>query len=125
MRHPPLEAGHADRGQRALDAAVDLASAAPMWSGPKATSSNTVGLKSWSSGSWKTSPTIGADAADRRAVDDGARRSGPSRGVGSRMPLRWSSSVLLPAPFGPDEGHLLAGARSRGRCRCSASKPSG
>ena len=29
----------------------------PMWSGPNATSSNTVGLNSWSSGSWNTSPT--------------------------------------------------------------------
>ena len=32
---------------------------------------------------------------------------------GSWMPLRWSISVLLPAPFGPDQRDLLARARSR------------
>ena len=41
----------------------------PMFSGPKATSSRTVGMNSWSSGSWKMSPTRAAHLAQRRGAD--------------------------------------------------------
>ncbi len=72
----------------------------PMWSGPNATSSYTVGLNSWSSGSWNTSPT----RARIRRTEDRSTSVPPIRTVpwvGSWMPLRCSISVLLPAPFGP------------------------
>src|SRR3954470_5114502 len=36
---------------------ASLSFGVPNWDGPKATSSKTVGQKSWSSGSWKTRPT--------------------------------------------------------------------
>ena len=36
---------------------LELGAAQPSLAGPKATSSRTVGMKSWSSGSWKTMPT--------------------------------------------------------------------
>ena len=94
-----------------------------MWSGPKATSSYTVGLNSWSSGSWNTSPTR---ARIRRTVDRSTTvppiRTVPW--VGSWMPLRCSISVLLPAPFGPTRATFSPAPIERSS-PLSASNPSG
>ena len=46
VRNASLEAAHADGGEGAFDAVVDLVGGTPMWIGPNATSSKTVGLKS-------------------------------------------------------------------------------
>ena len=52
--------------------------ARPRLSGPKATSSPTVGMNSWSSGSWNTSPTRGAQLAHVVADARPATSSSPS-----------------------------------------------
>ena len=72
----------------------------PMLSGPKATSSRTVGMNSWSSACWKTIPTLSRTRATVLGVTGmSPTRTWPEEG-GSR-PLRWSSSVDFPAPFPP------------------------
>ena len=85
-----------------------------MCSGPNATSSKTVGLNSWSSGSWNTRPDL---ARIRRTVARSTTRSpiGPAPWVGSWMPLRCSISVLLPAPFGPTRATFSPARDRRGR----------
>ena len=94
-----------------------------MWNGPKATSSKTVGLKSWSSGSWKTRPTSARIRLTlRRSTSVPAIRTEPC--VGRLIPLRWSMSVLFPAPFGPTRATFSPRAIRRPTPR-SASKPSG
>ena len=44
-------------GERLVHPGFELAARTPKLAGPKATSSCTVGMNSWSSGSWKTMPT--------------------------------------------------------------------
>ncbi len=72
----------------------------PAAAGPNATSSRTVGMKSWSSGSWKTMPTRRRTSAMCRGpTSSPATVTVPVPPV--RMPLRCSTRVVLPAPFGP------------------------
>lgn len=72
----------------------------PAAAGPNATSSRTVGMNSWSSGSWKTMPTRRLiSAMFRLSTGSPATVTVPVPPV--RMPLRCSTSVVLPAPFGP------------------------
>ncbi len=72
----------------------------PAAAGPNATSSRTVGMKSWSSGSWKTMPTRRRTSAMfRLSTGNPATVTVPVPPV--RMPLRWSTRVVLPAPLGP------------------------
>ena len=47
-----------DIPQGLFHAAADFLRGSPMLSGPKATSSRTVGMNSWSSACWKTIPTL-------------------------------------------------------------------
>ena len=71
----------------------------PRLSGPNATSSRTVGMNSWSSGSWKTSPTR---ARRSRTSSWPTRRPATSSSPSPvSSALRWSISVVLPAPLGP------------------------
>ena len=66
---------------------------------------------------------LGADAADRRrSTAMPATSTDPC--AGRSVPLSWSISVLLPAPFGPTSA-TFSPARCAGRRRSSASKPSG
>ena len=97
--------------------------ASPRLSGPNATSSRTVGMNSWSSGSWNTSPTRARRS--RTSPRDVACR--PPRGPRRRAaaPLRWSISVVLPAPFGPEHRDALAVARRAGRRRRARRRRSG
>ena len=75
---------------------------APRFSGPNATSSSTVGLKSWSSGFWNTMPMVSgsflrcAGSAGSRPHDARLARACPASTPHSRR-----NSVVLPAPFGP------------------------
>ena len=78
-----------------------------MWSGPNATSSNTVGLNSWSSGSWNTSPTsrrtsriVGLPTARP------ATRTSPW--LGTSVPLSWSIERALAGAVRAHERDLLA-----------------
>ena len=95
----------------------------PMWSGPKATSSKTVGLNSWSSGSWKTIPT---SARTRRTVSLStaipATRTEPC--VGRIDPVEVEHQRALARAVRPHERDLLARRRSRST-PLSASNPSG
>ena len=75
------------------------ARSSPRFSGPKATSSRTVGMNSWSSGSWNTSPTRARSSCSvSPPTSSPATSSSPSP---RSRPLRWSISVVLPAPLGP------------------------
>ena len=69
-------------------------------------------------------PDLGPDALDRRPVDERRRRSGRVPWVGAWMPLRWSISVLLPAPFGPTSA-TFSPRPMRRSMPWSASNPSG
>ena len=71
----------------------------PWLSGPNATSSRTVGMNSWSSGSWKTSPT--RDRSSRMSSPPTRSPATSSSPAPVSRPLRWSISVVLPAPLGP------------------------
>lgn len=72
----------------------------PAAAGPNATSSRTVGMNSWSSGSWKTMPTLRRISAMFFAeTGSPATVTVPAPPV--RMPLRCRTRVVLPAPFGP------------------------
>ena len=88
----------------------------PRLAGPKATSSRTVGMNSWSSGSWKTMATRRRISA-RLAFVTGSPPTVTVPACGSRMPLRCRTRVVLPAPFGPEHGDPLAGGRRAGRRR--------
>ena len=72
----------------------------PRLAGPKATSSATVGMNSWSSGSWNTIPT-----RRRISLRCSAATGRPATAIlpapGRSTPLHWSTRVVLPAPLGP------------------------
>ena len=89
-------------GSRPATSGADM----PRFSGPNATSSRTVGMNSWSSGSWNTSPTRARSSrTSSRPTSMPATSSSPEPGS---SPFRWSISVVLPAPFGPEHGDALA-----------------
>ena len=71
----------------------------PRFAGPNATSSRTVGMKSWSSGSWKTMPTRRRISL-RLSFATGRPPTSTARAA-AWMPLRCSTRVVLPAPLGP------------------------
>ena len=80
-----------------------------MCSGPNATSSNTVGLNSWSSGSWNTRPDLGPDPAHGRAVDDGVADA--DRPVGRLVDaVEVQHQRALAGAVRTDQRHLLARA---------------
>lgn len=78
------------------------------WSGPKATSSNTVGLNSSSSGSWNTRPT--SDRTRRIVSLFTARPATRTYLGGPERPVELEHEGALARPVGPDEGDLLARA---------------
>ena len=89
--------------------------------GPKATSSHTVGQKSWSSGSWKSSPTSARIAVELRRRDgraedaDRGRRGGPL----GQQAVQVQQQRGLAGAVGPDEPDALARRRRR------SSRPAG
>ena len=88
------------RASAAATRAATSVAESPRLSGPNATSSATVGRKSWSSGSWKTMPTVRRMSGRVPLVTGMPPMSTlPRSGVSS--PFRWSSSVDLPAPLAP------------------------
>jgi len=99
------------------------ASERPWFSGPKATSSNTVGMKSWSSESWKTNPILRRTSAAvffERTVP-------PTSTVppeGRISPVRASIMVDFPAPLAPTRAQASP-CSSRKETPFSASVPSG
>ena len=94
----------------------------PRLSGPNATSSRTVGMNSWSSGSWNTSPTR---ARRSRTSSCPTRRPATSSLPAPVLsPLRWSMNVVLPAPLGPSSATRSPWRRCRSMPR-SASRPFG
>ena len=109
--------GHADGVERLGRArAASSAPRRPRLAGPNATSSRTVGMNSWSSGSWNTMPTrrrISARLARSTAspptvTDPSARRVDAVEGEHERR---------LAGAVGSEDGDPLAGARRRGRRR--------
>ena len=67
---------------------------------PKPTSRSTVRSKSWSRGCWNSSPTVQATRpVGMPAMLVPATRTSPV--CGCSRPLKWRSSVDLPAPLGP------------------------
>ena len=78
-------------------------------------------MNSWSSGSWKTSPTR-ARSAGSVSGPTGSPATSSSPAPRS-SPLRWSISVVLPAPFGPEHGDALAVVDGRGRARRAPRRP--
>ena len=72
------------------------------WPGRRRRPRATVGMNSWSSGSWKTMPTRRRISAQvGRLGRPAGRRPRPRPPPAARMPLRCSTSVVLPAPLGP------------------------
>ena len=83
VRRAVLAAEHPDGAEREAHALADLAPSRPRLRGPKATSSDTVGMNSWSSGSWKTSPTRARSSRICRPwTSIPARRGVPRRAAG-------------------------------------------
>ena len=94
-----------------------------IYSGPNATSSNTVGENSWSLGSWKTRPTQARTRFSVRRVSAvPAILTAPSSPPSA--PLRCSSNVDLPAPFGPTSASFSP-ASMFSEIPSSARRPSG
>ena len=112
VRRPVDELGHADHAPaRSSPGRRARAPEIPRLVGPNATSARTEPMNSWSSGSWKTMPT-------RRRI---SARFGFSTGQSAdltvpapawRMPLRCSTSVVLPAPLGPSRATRSPGGRA-------------
>ena len=74
---------------------------APRFSGPKATSSSTVGLKSWSSGFWNTTPTVCGSLLRCAGSAGSSPLTDASPGLPGSTPHSRRNSVVLPAPLGP------------------------
>ena len=75
-------------------------------------------MNSWSSGSWKTSPTRARSAGSVSGpTASPATSSSPAP---RRRPLRWSISVVLPAPLGPSTATRSPWATVRSRPRSTS-----
>ena len=90
-----------DRGQGALDAVVDLARRDAHVERPERDVLEHGRAEELVVGVLEDEPDLAPGSAGPSSGRRRCRRSGPSPWVGSWMPLRWSISVLLPAPFGP------------------------
>ena len=64
-------------------------------------------MNSWSSGSWKTMPTR-RRISRRLSLATGSPEMVTLPRPGIKMPLRCSTSVVLPAPLGPEQRDPLA-----------------
>ena len=84
----------------------------PRLAGPNATSSRTVDMNSWSSGSWNTIPTRRRISA-RFAFSTASPPTVTVPRVATLMPLSASTSVVLPAPLGPSIATRSPAATSR------------
>ena len=90
-----------------------------MCNGPYATSSSTVGEKSWSSGLEKSSPSFARIERALASVSSSPRmRTRPD--WARRMPFRFSRKVDFPAPLGP-----ISATRSPGVTRSETSRSPG
>ncbi len=97
----------------------------PRLIGPNATSSKRSGIKSMSSGSWKTIPIFFGISCTFFGSTVSPRISTAPRDVLlCRMPFRWRRSVDLPAPFGPTSATDSPFSISNETCS-SAAVPSG
>ena len=95
----------------------------PRFSGPKATSSRTVGMNSWSSGSWNTSPTR---ARSSRASPRPTAQPGHVELAGAgEQPVQVQHQRGLAGAVRPEHGDPLARARRPGRRRRAPTRPSG
>ena len=85
---------------------VELVAGSPRFAGPKATSSRTVGMNSWSSGSWNTMPTrrriSGRCLVDRQPGD----RDGATPAVEHAVEVQHQGR--LARAVGTEQGHPLA-----------------
>ena len=109
-------------GERSAQSAMPTASSAsstraasssprsPRLAGPKATSSRTVGMNSWSSGSWNTMPTRRRISARLAFARRAARRRSRRRRRRVWMPLRCEHERRLAGAVGAEHGDPLAGA---------------
>ena len=123
MRHPPLEARHAYRLERPLDAAVDLGLRHPHVQRPERHVLEHGRAEQLVVGVLEHEAHLGPDPAHRRAVDHGVADADRPMGR-SLMPLRCSINVLLPAPFGPTSATFSPAPIVRSS-PFSASNPSG
>jgi hypothetical protein len=95
----------------------------PALAGPNATSSATVGMNNWSSGSWNTMPTrwrIPATVASVNSTPPTLTLPSDARS----NPFVCSIRVVLPAPFGPSTATRSPSATRRSTPR-RAGVPSG
>ena len=106
MRRAVGDVAHAHGGQGRRDPALDLRHAEqPMLRGPNATSSRTVGMNSWSSGSWKIRPDAGAQLAQRlRAHVKPATSTRPR----PQQPVEVQHQRRLAGAVGPEHGDPLS-----------------
>ena len=106
MRSAVGEVLHPHGGQRLADALLDLVREQPRLSGPNATSSRTVGMNSWSSGSWKTSPTRARSVADVVAAD--AQAGDLELALAGQQRVEVEHQRRLAGAVGPEHGDALA-----------------
>ena len=95
----------------------------PWFRGPKATSSNTVGMNSWSSESWKTNP-IRRRTSSAVFLDSTVPPTSTDPPDGSMSPVRASIMVDFPAPLAPTRAQASP-CSSRKEMPFRASVPSG
>ena len=108
-----------DRGQGALDAAVDLGLGDAHVQRPERDVVEHGRAEQLVVGILEHEPDLGADPPDRRPVDDASRRSGPSPWRRLVDAVEVEHQRALAGAVRPDQRDLLAGARSRGRCRAA------
>ena len=123
VRRPVGELDDVEQREHVVDPLFDLRRRSnPRCSGPNATSSRTVGEKSWASELWKTKPT-----RDRKRARTVRRRASPRsapRRIRGRCPASGYDEPgeqleqrRLPAAVRAEQRDRLAGARSRARRR--------
>ena len=104
--------GDASRIPGVSTRAANAAPVTPKFAGPNATSSATVGMNSWSSGSWKTIPTR-RRISRRCSLTTGSPATATVPVCAVSTPLRCSTNVVLPAPLGPSSATRSPGSMRR------------
>lgn len=97
-RRPVGHVGHAHRGEGLIHPAARASPRRPRLAGPKATSRPTVGMNSWSSGSWNTMPTRRRTSRRRPSSPWYAADAHHIRAPAARIPFRRSATPPAAPP---------------------------
>ena len=103
--------------RRPSPGASSSAPRSPRLAGPNATSSRTVGMKSWSSGSWKTMPTRRRISAQVLLARPAARPTVHRAGAGGEDAVEVQHERGLAGAVRAEQGDPLAAVRRAGRRR--------